>query len=87
MSAIVRLPNGKQAYLVQIDGDSIEIGDVHLDSSPENPVFTQLTGSYVEHRGLSADTKPTSGNNVGDVFFEIDTTDAYMWDGASWELI
>jgi len=61
-------------------------GDIHLESSEEAPVYTKLTGSFIEHRGLSTDDKP-SGENVGDTFFEIDTQDVYMWDGTEWELI
>src|SRR5690625_6673503 len=51
------------------------------------PLDTQLTGSYVEHRLRSTDPKPMDGNNVGDSVFEIDTGDVYMWDSTSWELI
>ena len=34
--------------------------------------------------GKSSDTKPTTGLNKGDVFFEIDTKTVYMWDGTNW---
>jgi len=34
-----------------------------------------------EFRGLSTDTKPSANN--GDVFFEIDTSKAYMYNGAT----
>jgi len=37
-------------------------------------------------RGLSTDTKPTNAKK-GLAFFEIDTTDVYMFDGSQWRLI
>ena len=37
--------------------------------------------------GLSTDTKPTTNMIVGNKYFEIDTTEAYMWDGTSWVVI
>ena len=37
--------------------------------------------------GKSSDTKPTTGLNKGDVFFEIDTKTAYMWDGTGWVML
>lgn len=46
----------------------------------------ELTGSYVEYRGLSTDTKP-AGERVGETYFEIDTANVYMWDGSHWRLI
>lgn len=50
------------------------------------PASVQLTGSYVEYRGLSTDTKP-AGERVGETYFEIDTANVYMWDGSHWRLI
>ncbi|MBB6446446.1 hypothetical protein [Bacillus benzoevorans] len=38
----------------------------------------------MELYGLSTDTKPTTGLIVGTTFFEIDTTNVYMWDGSTW---
>lgn len=49
--------------------------------------FLQLSGSNMELYGKSTDIKPTTNLKVGTSFFEIDTTDAYMWDGSSWRLI
>lgn len=37
--------------------------------------------------GLSSDTKPTSGMEKGNTFFEIDTSTAYMWNGTQWVVI
>lgn len=37
--------------------------------------------------GTSSDTKPTTGLNKGDAFFEIDTKTVYMWDGTNWVVI
>lgn len=36
--------------------------------------------------GLSTETKP-SADTKGTTFFEMDTTDTYMWDGSQWRLI
>ncbi|EIT85907.1 hypothetical protein A374_08729 [Fictibacillus macauensis ZFHKF-1] len=47
----------------------------------------KLTGSNMEYFGNSSDTKPTSNIKVGATFFEIDTTTAYMFDGAKWVVI
>ena len=35
-----------------------------------------------EYRGLSTDTKPTDCVYNGDVFFEMDTGDVFMYDAA-----
>lgn len=37
--------------------------------------------------GKSNETKPTSGRTKGDKYFEIDTGEAYMWDGSDWTVI
>jgi len=37
--------------------------------------------------GLSTDTKPTANMVKGNVFFEINTSTAYMWDGTQWVVI
>jgi len=40
--------------------------------------------------GTSSETKPTGTVNgqfdveAGDVFYEVDTTDVYMWSGSAW---
>ena len=39
-----------------------------------------------QYFGVSSETKPTA-EVVGSTFFEVDTTDAYMWDGNQWRLI
>lgn len=47
----------------------------------ERPFGTTRT-SVVTNYGLSTDTKPTTAKN-GDVFFEMDTSKAYMYNEAS----
>jgi len=54
----------------------------------------EATGKWVIHTrdtgtlyGLSTDNKPTNNIKKGTAFFEIDTTDAYMYDGSQWRLI
>ncbi len=37
--------------------------------------------------GLSTDTKPTSGMIKGNAYFEIDTSEVYMWNGTNWVVI
>jgi len=37
--------------------------------------------------GLSTDTKPTANMVKGNVFFEINTSTAYMWNGTAWVVI
>lgn len=41
---------------------------------------------HAEIFGKSTDTKPTNAN-INDVFIELDTGDAYYWDGLSWQVI
>ena len=41
---------------------------------------------HAEIYGKSTDTKPTDVN-VNDMFIELDTGDAYYWDGLSWQVI
>lgn len=41
---------------------------------------------HAEILGKSTDTKPTDAN-INDMFIELDTGDAYYWDGLSWQLI
>jgi hypothetical protein len=37
--------------------------------------------------GLSTDVKPTQGVFTGSTFYETDTKDYYLWDGANWGLM
>ena len=37
--------------------------------------------------GLAADTKPSSGVDAGDVFYETDTGSRYLYNGSSWVLM
>lgn len=41
---------------------------------------------HAEIFGKSTDTKPTDAN-LNDLFIELDTGDAYFWDGLSWQVI
>lgn len=41
---------------------------------------------HAELFGYSTDTKPTNVN-VNDMFIELDTGDAYFWDGSLWQVI
>ena len=41
---------------------------------------------HAEIFGKSTDTKPTNAN-INDMFIELDTGDAYYWDGLSWQVI
>lgn len=41
---------------------------------------------HAETFGKSTDSKPTNAN-INDMFIELDTGDAYYWDGLSWQLI
>lgn len=41
---------------------------------------------HAEILGKSTDTKPTDAN-INDMFIELDTGDAYYWDGLSWQVI
>lgn len=46
---------------------------------------------HAEILGKSTDTKPTNIDNpklkVNDMFIELDTGDAYFWDGSAWQVI
>lgn len=41
---------------------------------------------HAEILGKSTETKPTDAN-VNDIYMELDTGDAYYWDGLSWQVI
>lgn len=41
---------------------------------------------HAEILGKSTDTKPTDVD-INDMFIELDTGDAYYWDGLSWQVI
>lgn len=41
---------------------------------------------HAEILGKSTDTKPTNAN-INDMFIELDTGDAYYWDGLTWQVI
>lgn len=56
-------------------------------TSPGYVKLSDSTNDGSELYGLSSDTKPTNSLKVGTSFFEIDTTDVYMWDGTTWRLI
>lgn len=57
-----------------------------------NTVVTAINNIYNKDTtktlyGLSTDTKPTSGNIKGNTFFEIDTSNVFMWNGSAWVVI
>jgi hypothetical protein len=56
-----------------------------LEEKMAKPV--KLDGSTMEHYGKSTDTKPTTDIIIGATYFEIDTSEVYMWDGTSWVVI
>lgn len=41
---------------------------------------------HAEILGYSTDTKPTDVD-LNDIFVELDTGDAYYWDGFAWQVI
>lgn len=41
---------------------------------------------HAEILGKSTDIKPTNAN-INDMFIELDTGDAYYWDGLAWQAI
>lgn len=41
---------------------------------------------HAEIFGKSTDTKPTDVN-LNDLFVELDTGDAYFWDGSQWQIV
>ena len=41
---------------------------------------------HAEILGKSTDTKPTDAK-INDMFIELDTGDAYYWDGLTWQVI
>jgi hypothetical protein len=43
-----------------------------------------LNGSFPSLRGLSTDTKPTTGNTQYATFWEMDTGNMYYWSGTAW---
>lgn len=46
---------------------------------------------HAEILGKSTDIKPTNIDNpklkVNDMFIELDTGDAYFWDGSAWQVV
>lgn len=64
--------------------------DANDDHVPQryNPVTDDFeVETVMEFFGLSTDTKPATNLKVGSTFFEIDTTNAFMWDGSGWRAI
>ena len=47
----------------------------------------KLDGSTMEYYGNSTDEKPTENIITGSTYFEIDTSEVYMWNGTSWVVI
>ena len=41
---------------------------------------------HAEIFGKSTDSKPTDAN-INDMFIELDTGDAYYWDGSDWQIV
>jgi hypothetical protein len=48
-------------------------------------MVTVEIGVRKRFRGLSTETKPTTGLSVGDEWVEIDTGAVYIWDGSQWK--
>lgn len=55
-----------------------------LSEGSDGSLHTKVTGDTTVIYGKSTDNKPTGNIDVGKVFFEIDTTNLYIWDGNSW---
>lgn len=46
----------------------------------------ETTSKHAEIFSTSTDEKPTDVN-VNDLFIELDTGDAYYWDGSAWQIV
>ena len=42
-------------------------------------------GVKKKFRGLSTETKPTTGLSVGDEWINTDTGEVFVWDGSKWQ--
>ena len=69
---------------LNMDAERIRTPAEYDEQSKKWVISTRDTGTLY---GLSTDTKPTTNIEKGTAFFEIDTTDAYMYDGSQWRLI
>jgi hypothetical protein len=50
-------------------------------------MVTVEIGIRKRFRGLSTETKPTTGLSVGDEWIEVDTGVVYIWDGGAWKSV
>lgn len=80
-------PDEKQ-MLRDANGDLIpQYWDVYLEEfqplTGSNGANDMRLGGYEEIRGLSTDTKPIN-LVIGSIFYEMDTTEVYMWTGFEW---
>lgn len=80
ISSIVNILNQKNLPT----GASTEVGQNEIKLAIENIYNKDTTQTYY---GLSTDTKPTENIIIGSSYFEIDTTEVYMWNGTSWVVI
>ena len=80
ISSIVNILNQKNLPT----GASTELKQDEIKTAIENIYNKDVTKTLY---GLSTDTKPTSNMVKGDVYFEIDTTEVYMWNGIEWVVI
>lgn len=67
---------------VIIDKFDTQISDLLLELSR---IYNKDTTKTLY--GLSTETKPTTGMTKGNAYFEIDTSEVYMWDGTQWVVI
>ena len=75
--------NGANRVMVyDVNGNPVDL--VALITAINNIYNKDATRTFY---GLSTDTKPTGGNVKGNKYFEIDTSEVYMWNGTKWVVI
>lgn len=60
---------------------------ITISSVKRHTATSSNTAADYDFKGLSTDTKPTENIAVNSLFFELDTTDFYYFDGTDWELV
>lgn len=96
------LKGASKTIVYDIDGNPIDLNTLLLNTLDKitdlgegvsllaiSDLLTELNNKDATKTiyGLSTETKPTANMVKGNKFFEIDTTEVYMWNGTQWVVI
>lgn len=80
---LTELGDGKRGQNVVLYGEDAQGNPVPVKVDKDGYILTKPVDSNTVIYGPSSEDKPTEGVEIGDVYYEVDTTNAFMYGGES----